>query len=152
MQLQPVHSHPAPPLMGPAPGQGSASTGPQPQALGGPALGIMHQHRTYHIGFGRMPSAVNTRHTCTLVKLFIISCLHLLTIFHCALLSTRTVYWCASFVPTVQLQPARHRAPLPPPPRPAPAPQQTLANFFPIPSFLQIKKFATYLIIQTSGN
>ena len=60
-------------------------------------------------------------HTCTLVKLFIISCLHLLTIFHCALLSTRTVYWCASFVPTVQLQPARHRAPLPFQTRPRPA-------------------------------
>ena len=124
MQLQPVHSHPAPPLMGPAPGQGSASTGPQPQALGGPALGIMHQHRTYHTGFGRLPSAANTRHTCTLVKLFIklltsINYFPLCTTEHqdCVLVCQ----FCAHSAAAARPPPRTPASPAPPPTRPRPA-------------------------------
>ena len=118
LQLQPVHSHPAPPLMGPAPGQGSASTGPQHQALG-----IMHQHRTYHTGFGRLPSAANTRHTCTrLVKLFIkllasINYFPLCTTEHqdCVLVCQ----FCAHSAAAARPPPRPPASPDPPRPRPA---------------------------------
>ena len=111
--------------------RGQAAAGPQPQALGGPDLGmgIGQLDLSYRVWTPAKCCQYKTRHTCTrLVKLFIKL---LASIFHSALLSTRTVYWCASFVPAVQLQPARHRAPLPPPPRPRPRPAADISKLFP---------------------